>query len=202
MTRVQYVNWLLNQCVGQILEIVGVDTKALGDLQNVLKGGNFEVHGPNGEIFKSSDLRDKCILVKAERCKQKNRLEQDIVDAINSLDSEYREEIKNIETTRKYNNRSITRREKVCKSDIPGVRSLRILFLRIVYYLLTERLKMDGASAEAFAEQLAPVTADTMNDMNKYNEVKERCLSGDLKELADELERELRDAVEMIKTTV
>ena len=69
MTRVQYVNWLLNQCVGQILEIVGVDTKTLGDLQNVLKGGNFEVHGPNGEIFKSSDLRDKCILVKAERCK-------------------------------------------------------------------------------------------------------------------------------------
>ena len=67
---------------------------------------------------------------------------------------------------------------------------------------MTERLKMDGASAEAFAEQLGPVTADTMNDMNKYNEVKERCLSGDLKELADELERELRDAVEMIKTTV
>ena len=29
MTRVQYVNWLLNQCVGQILEIVGVDTKTL-----------------------------------------------------------------------------------------------------------------------------------------------------------------------------
>lgn len=201
MTRVQYVNWLLNQCVGQILEIVGVDTKTLGDLQNVLKGGNFEVHGPNGEIFKSSDLRDKCILVKAERCKQKKRLEQDIVDAINSLDSEYREEIKNIETTRKYNNRSITRREKVCKSDIPGVRSLRILFLRIVYYLLTERLKMDGASAEAFADQLN-VSAETMNDLKKYNDVKERCQSGDLKELADELEQELRDAVEMIKTTV
>lgn len=202
MTRVQYVNWLLNQCVGQILEIVGVDTKTLGDLQNVLKGGNFEVHGPNGEIFKSSDLRDKCILVKAERCKQKKRLEQDIVDAINSLDSEYREEITKVETTRKYYKRSITGREKVCKCDIPGVKSLRILFLRIVYYLLTERLKMDGASAEAFAEQLGPVTADTMNDMNKYNEVKERCLSGNLKELADELERELRDAVEMIKTTV
>lgn len=202
MTRVQYVNWLLNQCVGQILEIVGVDTKTLGDLQNVLKGGNFEVHGPNGEVFKSSDLRDKCILVKAERCKQKKRLEQDIVDAINSLDSEYREEITKVETTRKYYKRSITGREKVCKCDIPGVKSLRILFLRIVYYLLTERLKMDGASAEAFAEQLGPVTADTMNDMNKYNEVKERCLSGDLKELADELERELRDAVEMIKTTV
>lgn len=201
MTRVQYVNWLLNQCVGQILEIVGVDTKTLGDLQNVLKGGNFEVHGPNGEVFKSSDLRDKCILVKAERCKQKKRLEQDIVDAINSLDSEYREEITKVETTRKYNNRSITGREKVCKCDIPGVKSLRILFLRIVYYLLTERLKMDGASAEAFADQLN-VSAETMNDLKKYNDVKERCLSGDLKELADELERELRDAVEMIKTTV
>lgn len=197
---------LLKQCISLILEMVGVDTKTLGDLQNVLKG-DFEIHGPNGVVFKSRDLRDKCILVKAEKCKQRKRLEDKIKNDVETFYRRNKDELEYVEVARKYKERTggnyteenRKNRHRVVAQDFPKSSTLYILFLRIAFYILREKLKIEGASPAAFEEQFN-VDRATMSNGKKYEEVKRRCQEGgDLKAFADKFMHELECIISVIK---
>lgn len=213
MKRLQYREWLrklnddkwvADQCVELVLEMAGVKSDKLERLQEVLKG-DYTITGSSGEVFKRIELEKELIQVIAKRYEKLKRLKEEVRDAImGDLYDQYMDELTKIETAYRAHERSDTNKKTIAPSSIWR------LYIRIVFHLLKDVIKMEGATPTAFEGQFRSkgktISSESLREQNKdYAEVKKRCLpcdkdlkkeTGNLNDVAKRLEEDLKKLIE------
>lgn len=215
MKRIQYLDWqrklnddkwVQDQCVKLVLEMAGVKSDKLERLQEVLKG-DFKITASSGEVFTSKDLEKDLIEVVAKRRKQAKMLEKKVCKAIDGeLYDKYKDELTKIETAYRAHERSDTNKKTIAPSSIWR------LYIRIVFHMLKDVIKMEGATPTAFEKQFRSIgktiSSESLSESNKendYTKVKKRCLpcakglekeTGNLNDVAKRLEEDLKKLIE------
>lgn len=197
--------WVQAQCVKLVLEMAGVKSDKLERLQKVLKG-DFTITASNGDAFTSIELEKELIEVVAKRRKQVKKLEKNVCKAIEGeLYDKYKDELRRIETAYKAHKRSDTNMKPIAQSSIWR------LYIRIVFHLLRDDMKMEGATPTAFEEQFCnkgkTISSESLSESkneNEYTKVKNRCLpcdkglkkeTGNLNDVAKKLKEDLKTLI-------
>ena len=212
MKRKQYLDWqrklnddkwVQGQCVKLVLEMAGVKSDKLERLKEVLKG-DFKITASSGEVFTSKDLEKELIEVVAKRRKQAKMLKKKVCKAIDGeLYDKYKDELTEIEKAYRTHKRSDTNKVTIAESSIWR------LYIRIVFHLLKDDLKEEGATPTAFEKQFhskgKTISSESLKEDNyDYTEVKQRCLpcdkglkkeTGNLNDVAKKLKEDLKTLI-------
>ena len=202
--------WVQNQCVELVLEMAGVKSDKLERLQKVLKG-DFTITASNGDVFTSIELEKELIEVVAKRRKQVKKLEKNVCKAIEGeLYDKYKDELTEIEKAYRTHKRSDTNKVTIAESSIWR------LYIRIVFHLLKDDLKEEGATPTAFEKQFhskgKTISSESLSEENDdYTELKQRCLpcdkglkkeTGNLNDVAKRLEEDLKKLIEKTRAEI